>query len=379
MIFALQEEIPKADPPVAKIRLGSLVHGYLWQLCEEFNSAPDVVSKEVYEEVARRKQHGLWMQAISVPAAPLEQIPLRMDASSSIPQLSPDSIAHEDLKAMDHRTALVTRVADAYDSNFAGPPQLSPPASPGRRVSVSAIDRSTSYLSSKTTNDLELPDKVRDAMSATWTKEACLSAVAAAAPKSISLSGTQTSPRNGNHRHLLGAANASSSRNSSSPHLDSGEASSAQLNGTSSPPNYRQQAFGLMSRRLDSRSPDGRSPDGRPSGSTHDQRSSSAAGGNRALRVEELKRVLAGGGPAPSTSTTRADPGEDTGSESLVEVGDGDFGSESEFGHSTERRKVSRKPSKTDLEALLEGIGMEELEQDGGRLDRGAGMGRPPY
>jgi hypothetical protein len=376
MIFALQEEIPRVELPVAKIRLGSLVHGYLWQLCEEFNSAPDMVSNEVHAEVARRKQHGLWMQAISVPAAPLEQIPLCADVSSSVPQLSPDSVAHEELKAMDHRTALVNRVADAYDTNFASPQQLSPPASPGRRVSVSAIDRSTSYLSSKPTNDLELPDKVRDAMSATWTKEGCLAAVAAAAPKSISLSGTQSLPRNGNHRQLLGAANVSSSRNSSTPHIESGEASSAQLNGNSSPPTYRQQAFGRMSNRLDSRSPDGRSPDGRPSGSTNGRRSSSAAGGNRALRVEELKRVLAGSGPLPGTSTNRPDPGDDTGSESLVEVGDGDFGSESEFGHSTERRKISRKPSKTDLEALLEGIDMEETEQDGhvGRT----GLSRPP-
>jgi hypothetical protein len=74
----------------------------------------------------------------------------------------------------------------------------------------------------------------------------------------------------------------------------------------------------------------------------------------------------------------RPDPGDDTGSESLVEVGDAELGSESEFGHSVERRKISRKPSKTDLAALLEGIGMDdEAEPEG--LGRKTGLVRPPY
>ena len=73
----------------------------------------------------------------------------------------------------------------------------------------------------------------------------------------------------------------------------------------------------------------------------------------------------------------RADPGSDTASESLVDVGDTELGSESEFGHSVERKKISRKPSKTDLAALLEGIGMDEPESEG--LGRKTGLVRPPY
>jgi hypothetical protein len=373
MMFALQEEIPKVESPIAKIRLGSLVHGYLWHLCEEFDTAADVVSKEVYSEVSRRKQHGLWMLAITVPAAALERIPAHADSSSSVPQLSPDSIAHEDLKAMDHRDALVARIADAYNSNHGSGPSNSPPTSPGRSISVPAIDRSTSYLSTKTATKSELPEKAKDAMLAIWTKDACLTAVAAAAPKSISLSGTQSVPKNGNHRQLLGTANALPSRNSSNPQIDSTQVSSSQLNGTGAVSNHRQQAFGLVARRLESRS-----PDGRPSGSTNDRRSSSAAGGNRALRVDELKRVLASGGSSSVMMAGRLDPGEDTASESLVEVDDGELGSESEFGHSVERKKISRKPSKTDLAALLEGIGMED-EEEHESLGRKMGLARPPY
>jgi hypothetical protein len=372
MVFALQDEIPSVESPVAKIRLGSLVHGYLWQLCEQFDAAPDIVSKEVHGEVARRKQHGLWMEAVSVPALPLERIPSHSNSDSSVPVLSPDSIAHEDLKAMDHRDALVSRISDAYNSNFAGGPSNSPPTSPGRSISVPAIDRSSSYLSAKTATKPELPERAKDAMLATWTKDACLAAVAAAAPKSVSLSGSQSIPRNGNHRQLLGTVNAISSRNSSNPQIDSVQVPTPQFNGTSPIPNHRQQAFGLASKRLDSRS-----PDGRPSGSTNDRRSSSAAGGNRALRVDELKRVLASGGSSSIMMADRADPGDDTGSESLVEVGDAELGSESEFGHSVERRKISRKPSKTDLAALLEGIGMDEPEPEG--LGRKTGLVRPPY
>lgn len=374
MVFALQEEIPRVESPLAKIRLGSLVHGYFWQLCDQFETSPDIVSKEVYGEIARRRQHGLWMQAINVPATVLEHIPSHADVASSVPQLSADNIAHEDLKAMDHRDALVGRIADAYDGENAGGLPSSPPTSPGRTFSVPAIDRSTSYLSTKTVTTHELPVRARDAMLAIWTKEACLAAVAAAAPKSVSLSGTgtQSMPRNGNHRQLLGTVDAPSSRNSSNPQFDSAQVSASQLNGGSNIPNHRQQAFGQISRRLDSRS-----PDGRPSGSTNDRRSSSAAGGNRALRVDELKRVLAAGGSSSIVFAGRVDPGEDTASESLVDVGDADLGSESEFGHNAEKRKVSRKPSKTDLAALLEGIGMDETEEEG--YSRKTGLGRPPY
>jgi len=372
MIFALQDEIPSIESPVAKIRLGSLVHGYLWQLCEQFDAQPDIVSKEVHGEVARRKQHGLWMEAVSVPALALERIPSHANSSSSVPELSPDSIAHQDLKAMDHRDALVNRISDAYNTNYASGPSVSPPTSPGRSISVPAIDRSSSYLSTKTATKPELPERAKDAMLATWTKDACLAAVAAAAPKSVSLSGSQSIPRNGNHRQLLGTVNAISSRNSSNPQIDSVQVPTPQLNGTPPVPNHRQHAFSLVSKRLDSRSPDGRT-----SGSTNARRSSSAAGGNRALRVDELKRVLASGGSSSIMMADRADPGDDTASESLVEVGDVELGSESEFGHTAERRKISRKPSKTDLAALLEGIGMDEPESEG--LGRKTGLVRPPY
>lgn len=371
MIFALQEEIPNVALPLAKIRLGSLVHGYFWQLCEQFDAEPEVVGQEAHAEISRRKQHGVWMRAITVPAAPLESISSYASKSSSVPELSPDNIAHEDLKPLDHRPALVERVGNAYSTVFLSPP-TSPPTSPGRSFSVSAIDRSTSYLTAKTSAPQpSLPERAKDAMLAIWTKDACLAAVAAAAPKSISLSGTQSSPRNGNHRQLLGAMNPLSSRNSSNPQIDSGQPSASQLNGDSM--NYRQQAFGRTSGRLDSRS-----PNGRPSGSTNDRRSSSAAGGNRALRVDELKRVLAGGAPASTAPASRGDPaGDDSASESLVDVGDAELGSESDYGHPTERRKVSHKTSKTDLAALLEGIGLEETEEEG--QGRKMGMVRPPY
>lgn len=93
--------------------------------------------------------------------------------------------------------------------------------------------------------------------------------------------------------------------------------------------------------------------------------------------MDELKRVLAGGGVSPAAYAGRSDVGEDTASESMVEVDEGDFGSESELGNSTEKKKVSRKPSKTDLSALLEGIGMDDEEPEG--QGRKVGFGRPPY
>lgn len=377
MMFALQEEIAKVESPVAKVRLGSLVHGYFWQLGEQFQFEHDSVGREIYNEISRRKQHGTWMDAISVPAAPLERIPLPSDTTSTVPKMTGEIVTHEALTPFDGRQALVSRIAEAYATVVVSP-MPSPPGSPGRSFSMPALDRGSSYLSAKVPSTTQLPDKVKDAMLATWTKDACLAAIAAAAPKSVSLSGSRSSPQNnpaaiaaGNHRQLLAAASngPTPARNSvvSSvlpPSPPSNLAAPATHNH-----NHRQHAFGLASRRLHSESPDRRTPSTNGGG-----RSSSAT---RGLRVEELKRVLSGASPAAtSTAIPLTDDangkGDDTASESLMEVGEGDVASDLSFNAGSKDR--SGAIGKTDLASLLEGLGVEE-EGSGGKV----GMIRPPY
>ncbi|OQN97531.1 hypothetical protein B0A48_16684 [Cryoendolithus antarcticus] len=389
MLFALQESIVTMDSPLAKIRLGSLFHGYLWHLSEQFQFDTEATGREIQTEILRRQQHKLWMSGIAMPPVPLERIPqtghAMIEPTSTIPALSQDTIAGEQLKPFDHRQALIDRISEAYATVVVSP-LPSPPTSPNRTFSIPALDRSTSgYLSARPVTSTTLPDKVKEAMMSIWTRESCLAAIAAAAPKSASLSGSRSSPNgnNGvaaNHRSLLGAANNGSPpvRSSSGTQLSSIPGNSASpTNGANLNPaqgNYRQQAFGLLgTSRVHSQSPN-RRISGHTSGSqSADPYSGSDTGANRTLRVDELKRVLAGGTAA--RPYTAADAADDTGSESMVEVGEADrhLGSESEYGGEARAKTVSpARAGKPDLEALLEGIGI-----DGG--EEKAGLGRPPY
>ncbi|KAK3723468.1 plasma membrane localization protein [Vermiconidia calcicola] len=327
MVFALQEEVAGLGATVAKVRVGSLVLGYLWTLVEVFDFDVSNVGREISSEIKRRKSNGLWSENVGVVPKGLDAISVAQNSSASATRTS-DA---EALRPFTQRQALVYCISEAYAEAVASP-LPSPPGSPGRSpgggrrlsVSVPSLDRAASnYLNAKQsgpTNDL--PDKAKEAMLETWTRESCLAAIAAAAPKSVSLSGSRSSPSHvlaaGNHRQLLSAANAGGR---TSP-MRKGSLPKNHILPSSTPAQARQQALGP---RLHSQS-----PHRRPSGSSANGVSSAGAGGT--LHVEDLKKVLAGGNLAFATgggwgkmSNAGAD---DTASESMVDVQDEDLGSE---------------------------------------------------
>ncbi|KAK5165963.1 plasma membrane localization protein [Saxophila tyrrhenica] len=328
MILALQDEMGNTENIGAKARIGSLVHGYLWTLSEVFEFDASFVGQEIFSEVRRRRDAGIWLKDLSVPPKPLEQAALVSTSKSSRGQTA-------DLQPFESRQALVDRIADSYSSAFASPP-TSAPGSPGRSpgrnssIAVASLDRTASnYLSAKQPPDpsAALPDKVKEAMLEKWTRESCLAAIAAAAPKSVSVSASRSSPSHalaaGNHRQLLAAVNGPSPvRNNSVPK----NLSSA---GNGTPPSQKQQNLGA---RLHSQS-----PHRQRSGSVDDTGAPNSSAGHRGtVRVDDLKRVLAGG--AFSTGLLGAFPGqgaEDTASESLVDVEGEDLASENGAGFET--------------------------------------------
>jgi hypothetical protein len=334
MIFALQEEVSEAQDVVAKVRLGSLVYGYLWSIVEVFDLDISPVGRDVFTEVKKRKETGLWVQELSVPAKGLESISADMSSSEGVStQLDVSVLPAEGFKAFEHRQNLVDSVAASYTAHVASPAP-SAPGSPGRSpggrrlsVSVGTLDRAptldragSGYLTIKQTAVAAiLPDKYKDAMMEIWTRDSCLAAIAAVAPKSVSLSGSRSSPSHalaaGNHRQLLAAANTGPSpvRNGSLPKnsLQPSGAAAAKQN--------------ALAQRLDSQS-----PDRRPSGSTNGPISSSAGARGR-LRVDDLKRVLAGGSFTAGYlgRLSGRKQGDDTAIESLVDIEGEDLGSES--------------------------------------------------
>ena len=332
MIFALQDEIDRVARVDQKIRLGSLVMGYFWAIDDVFELDVTAAGREVFAEITKRRDAGAWLKEIGVPAAGLQQI---ADFNSFTPTMAVEA----EIKPFASRQTLVDLIADAYASALVTSPPSSAPGSPGRSFTTPALERSgtNSYLSAKqppnssTAGTTSLPDKVKQAMLEPWTKESCLATIAANAPKSVSLSGSRSSPGHaaqlavsgGNHRQLLAAATTPGvSRNQSA----------------------QRQQQGLHST--------GRSPDRRrrPSASTPSGRartSSSARKGT--VRVEDLKRILNGEGPTVPISFSTRSVADDTASESLVDDEGYDEGRSDEGGFVTPpQRKQSQQAKNGD-------------------------------
>ena len=278
MIMRLQEDINVGDlisTSIAKLNIGSLVHGYFWTLCEKFDFETSSVGFTIQREISRRKQHGLWLNVIQVPPLPLEQI---MTAASRplaekvpLPQLLAES-----LKPFDSRSAMVDYIADSYASVVASPP-TSPPSSPGRvfRLPPTSSQRPMSTPSNGNTH--ELPPRILDVMLSDWSKELCIANVEKESTRTISLSS-----RNGTNLSKYLGVNGQNSRGIS-PNGDRNLMHTRSIPiENDAQPHALNFAF----------------PNQQHQSSAHGTSSPtpmSSSDQNNTLRVDDLKRVLAGG------------------------------------------------------------------------------------
>lgn len=306
MIFALQDEVERVERVDQKIRLGSLVLGYFWAVDDTFELDVTAAGREVFTEITKRRDGGIWLKEIGVPAADLKHV---AELASFTPTTAGEQ-AH--FTPITSRKMLVDLIADAYASALVTSPPASAPGSPGRTFATPALERSgtSSYLNAKQPSNPSvggtstLPDKVKQAMLEPWTKESCLATIAANAPKSVSLSGSRSSPGHATQQLTVGAAN----------HRQLLAAVSTP--GGSRTPSAQRQQQGVHSAGSRHRSPDQR----RPSASTPGGRartSSSARKGT--VRVEDLKRILNGEAPAVPVGFGMGSVGDETASESLVD------------------------------------------------------------
>ncbi|KAK5149142.1 hypothetical protein LTR04_007421, partial [Oleoguttula sp. CCFEE 6159] len=369
MVLRLQESIPSLSDPVAKVRVGSLVHGYLWALSETFEFESTPVGAEIHNEILRRRQHQLWIEGVRVPPIPVDQIEritpgsLRNKNDQTAPGLVrlPSEMVHtEVLKPFDHRTALVDLIAKSYTTSLVPSPPSSPAASPGRSFSLPSLNLPPSYQQSQPD---QLPRAVRDEFLADWSKEACIEGVASANAKSVSLHGSTslTRGRAGPLQQRLLAVNS----------MPAGTGTGAPGSGVNTP----QRRAASRSRRIGFTPTEDKrrqlsSPRRGGSASTSD--TGTGGGGEATVRIEDLKAVLTGqtsvpltgyrsllreagrGGRGRSSGSDRRDS--DTGSESMVSYDGTDNGSYND----TAARNLS---AATESSAL----GLEEQQQQ--RMD----------
>ncbi|KAI4246873.1 MAG: hypothetical protein LQ352_006285 [Teloschistes flavicans] len=283
MILRLQEDInidAVIASPTAKLNIGTLVHGYLWALREKFDLEGTRVGYEIETEISRRKRHKLWLGGIQSPAVSLDAI--MTTTSIAFAEKIPIRILQQEaLKPFDSRRSLVDQIASSYGQTFVSPPS-SPPSSPGRVFSLPVLSTSV-----PTSPDIELPEKIKDAMLSEWTKESCIASVEKETTRTVSLSGSRTGTNLSARAQALGL-NGSSSRNASPDGNQSPSRTSP--NDGSVPPN--QQGLNFYFKRASG------PEDGSPTPVSSSDHSPT-------VRVDDLKRVLAGGSLGITRLNTR--------------------------------------------------------------------------
>ena len=295
MITRLQEDInidTLVSSPMAKLNIGSLVHGYFWTLMERFEFDTTLAGYAIHNEISRRQKHNLWLSSIKVPPFGLDKV---VSAASEVfsEKVPEEIVQKESLKPFDACPALVEQIASAYTTSFIQHP-ASPPGSPGRGFTMPMAFMTASFASTAH----ELPAKFKEDMLSPWTKESCIAAAEHHSVKASSLngsrSGTNRSARHGTRLTVNGNGNGHT-------HDGSPMSTSARLplpKQTINPtprdtPRKSSSAVGLS--RLPLPIPDDLAPR-RLSVRGDDSPTPISSSDKPILRIDDLKRILAGGG-----------------------------------------------------------------------------------
>lgn len=197
MMLRMQEDINNdslVSSATAKINIGSLVHGYLLTLIERFDLDTTLVGYGIHTEVTRRRKHALWLDGIRAPPLTFNETSTG-NYASLVEDQALETVLRESLKPFDASPALVQQIAQSYATSMASPP-TSPPSSPGRVFSMPILSSSGPISSI----GHELPSAFRDAMLSTWSKEQCIAMVEKDSATTASLHGSRSgnqSARNG--------------------------------------------------------------------------------------------------------------------------------------------------------------------------------------
>lgn len=220
MIFRLQEDIQDVEEPSAKIRIGSLCHGYFLVLAEKFDFENTAIGREILNEIERRRRKGFWIPQIQTPPPRLSKVAAFSTARQTFPL---HDIASESLKPFDDRFTMVECIAEAYAESVASPPP-SAPNSPGRTFNMPILSTSPTAT---TTNDHDLPTKLRNDMLSEWSRESAIAAaqeIGRSGSKSGSPAGSRSETQTGS-RNFLGV-NGNANGGTSTPQLRNGRSPS---------------------------------------------------------------------------------------------------------------------------------------------------------
>jgi hypothetical protein len=195
MIFRLQEDILDAETPIAKIRMGSLCHGYFWTVSEKFDFESSPIGRTVQHEILRRRSKQFWIDRICLPPIPLEKLGTPGHATPP-PVLPIEEVESESLRPFDDRFQMVKLISLSYAESAAAP--TSPPQSPGRNCTHPILAQTGSVQE----NDQTMPENLKDQMMSEWSRDLVI-AVVQESSKTVSLNGSRTGTNATGHRNFL--------------------------------------------------------------------------------------------------------------------------------------------------------------------------------
>ena len=295
MIFRLQEDILELETPMAKIRIGSLCHGYFWALSEHFDFDSSTIGRAIHSEIHRRRGKRFWIDRIRLPPIKLDQIgtPGQTTPRQVLPQ---EELETESIKPFDDRFQLVTLISLSYAESVASPPP-SAPTSPGRSFSHPIL----SADAPPTENVHTMPEKIKDQMMSEWSRESVI-AIVQENSKTVSLNGSRAGTTTTGHRNFLAVNGNLANREGTS----SGQASpQGNHHVHRSRPNSTYGLVGGLGALQKLRKGSGQSPS-----------PASESSRNSVTRVDQLKRVLSG--QPNALPGTRGVAYSDASSESMV-------------------------------------------------------------
>ncbi|KAH9224715.1 hypothetical protein DL95DRAFT_516953 [Leptodontidium sp. 2 PMI_412] len=273
MIFRLQEDILEAETPMAKIRMGSLCHGYFWTLSEKFDFDTSPIGKVVQTEISRRRSKMFWIERVRLPPINIDQIgtPGETTSEQALPM---EEVEDESLRPFDDRFQMVKLISLSYAESMPAP-STSPPTSPGRSFSHPIL----STVGPAADGERAMPDKIKEQMMSEWSKEAVVAMVLEGS-KTVSLNGSKTGTNATGHRNFL-AVNGQGNTGAT----NSGSQSPQHHNHQShrSRPNSTYGLVGGLGALQKVRRGSGQSP-----------APASESSRNSVTRVDQLKRVLSG-------------------------------------------------------------------------------------
>lgn len=204
MVLKLQDDLFTSmdlSSFAARVNIGSLIHGYLLALSENFDMQSSPVGLEISNEIQQRQGSGYWLSKIRLPPVDLYAIVFDSEKRSD-----DDSTPPPPLTPFRNVDGLVYMIDESYRKLVSSPPQSPSTSSPARGFTFPVLGHPATAVKSQVEGGL--PPAVKEQMLSPWSREACLAAVDKESNGASSINGSRAT-QNARNNQTNGATNGS--------------------------------------------------------------------------------------------------------------------------------------------------------------------------